>query len=103
MSMYRTAFYQAVLFAAALGGGCMTGDVDDVETVTEELERWGADYPVLSHPQAQEDLLVAPPAPEGTAPRLAGDDKNEVSILAASPAISPRTSIETVAPITLIG
>lgn len=98
MSMYRTAFYLAVLSAAALGGGCMTGDGDGAGTVAAEPELAGADQPVLSDPQAPAERLVAPPAPEGAAPAVAGGDQGKISNLAASPSISPGTSIETVAP-----
>jgi hypothetical protein len=98
MSMYRNALCMAVLSATAVGGGCMTGDADDEETAAAELELGGADRAAPSDPQAPADLLVAPPAPDGAASKLAGGDKGEVSILAATPTISPGTAFEDVAP-----
>lgn len=93
MSMYRTTFCLAVLSAAALGGGCMTGDGDGAGTVAAEPEF--TDHPERSDPQAPAEHSVAPPAPEGAA---LGGDQGTISSFAASPSISPGTSIETVAP-----
>src|SRR5262245_10996496 len=94
MSMYRTAFCLAVLSAAALGGACITDDGTGTVAAEPEL----ADHAVLSDPQAPVEHSVAPPVPEGAASSVAGGDHGKISNFAASPGISPSTSVETVAP-----
>jgi len=60
--------------------------------------RIGATVHPPSDPQAQLDLVAAPPAPDGAAARPVGDAKGAVSILAASPTILPGANFEYVAP-----